>query len=177
MKIRTIIKILENNDLEYQSMPKEYSLKEFKPLPKDYKTIYHEIGKNYCWFMKLQQTDEEIQNHLNQTFVKNYQIFFKDIFIGFVELHFYDKGVYLQYFGLFDNYICQGHGNNSLKLVINHVKKFFINHMIITTNNLDHENAIKVYTKNGFVEKEEIEEVWELPDDFEITERNKKWII
>lgn len=178
MKIKSIIKTLLNNNLEYSNIV-DYSLKEFIPNTKQYKAIYKQIGKKYCWYMKILLEDSELEKHINQQYVKNYYIFFQEKIIGFAEIHFYSKGIYLQYFGLFEKYINKGHGNNSLKLIINYLKKFyFANNLFTTTNNLDHENALNVYLKNGFKEIEEHEEIWDIPDNLIIlTERNKKWIL
>lgn len=183
IKIKTICKILQNTNIIYHHdiEQKGYLLEQVTFSPEIYKNVYKKIGEKYCWWIKQTWSEDELRQHLEQPFVKTYWIKFHKQIIGFCEIHFYEgDSVYLQYFGLFDNFIGNGHGDNSFKTVTNVLKKFyFTKKIIITTNNLDHENALKLYIKNGFSEIEEVEEIWNIPDEnlVIITERNKQWLI
>ena len=179
MKIQAIIKTLINNNINV-NVDSDYSLEPISFTPAEYKNVYSTIGEKYCWWMKQLWTYEQLQNHINSDSILTFWIKHKDQIIGFCELQNMNSSYYyLQYFGLFDNFIGKGHGKKSLDIILNFCKNED-KHIFTTTNNLDHENALKVYEGCGFKLYTTHEEVWDIPiNDVKIilTERNKKWLL
>lgn len=180
MKIKAIIKTLQNNTLD-NNTHEGYSLSKADITPSEYIDTYKSIGKKYCWWMKQIWSEDLLQKHLDDNSTKVFWIKYNEEIIGFVEIHLYFNNCsYIQYFGLFDEFINKGHGKKSLDLILNFCKnKLLSSKVFTTTNNLDHENALNVYYKCGFTLVQEHEEIWDIPLDeveIEITERNIIWL-
>lgn len=177
MKILAIIKTLIKNDIEIK-IHEGYSIVKTKLTPTQYINTYKDIGEKYCWWMKQLWSDEQLQEHLDIEGNEAFWIVFNQEIIGFCEIQNHNSEFYyLQYFGLYENYIGKGHGIKSLDTILNYCsdKKVFT-----TTNNLDHENALNVYTKCGFTEYSSHEEVWNIPENkvkITLTERNARWLL
>lgn len=181
MKIKAIIKTLQNNTLDNDAHT-GYSLSETNLKPSEYINIYKLIGKKYCWWMKQTWSEDQLKKHLDDENTKVYWIKYNDEVIGFIEIHLYSYNCcYLQYFGLFEEFIGKGHGKKSLDTILNFCKnKLSAPQVFTTTNNLDHENALNVYYNCGFILVQEHEEIWDIPLDeveIEITERNVIWLL
>jgi len=117
---------------------------ENKNLLKDY---INQINSNYFRYFN-KRTEDIIKNHLLTILIKNTN----NNIIGYSHID-YDHDNDKYWFGIYlnDNYRGKGYGNEIINYIKNHCLLQSINEIHLSVD-IENENAIKLYSKNNFIE-------------------------
>ena len=121
------------------------------PLP-FYRFLYGEIGKSHYWYLRNHLSDAELAELLHHPDVQINVLYHNGAPAGFAELDFSmsPQQVELVYFGLCPQYIGKGLGKWFLGQIIHMAWEDKPEKVKVSTDTLDHKNALPLYQKLGF---------------------------
>jgi GNAT superfamily N-acetyltransferase len=134
------------------------------PLP-FYRFLYGEIGKSHYWYLRNHLSDNELGQILHSLNTKINVLYLDGAPAGFAEFdvrHMPDT-IELVYFGLCPQYIGRGLGKWFLGQMVRSAWEENPKRLKVSTDTLDHSNALPLYQKMGFAPisfKEEKMEDW-----------------
>lgn len=114
------------------------------------KFLYQFVGDAWQWFDKLECSDEEWQNYVEQKGLHTYVMYDNASIAGYFELLQTDAYVDIAYFGLSREYIGKGIGGFMLSEAIKAAWKLETPKLSVNTCTLDHPSALKNYEARGF---------------------------
>ena len=135
-------KNISNNNFFVLQETKDFQLNKF---------FYKNIGKSHHWVDRLNWTEKQWSEYIENKSLKTYVLKDKENLIGYFELIFHqiENEVEIAYLGLLEEYHNKNLGSYLLTLAI---KKSFENtpkRVWVHTCSLDHENALKNYLARG----------------------------
>ncbi len=115
------------------------------------KFFYKQIGKNHRWIDRLNWTDKQWINYLNNPNVKTYIMKEQQNLVGYFEqiIDNFKKETEIAYFGILEGYFGKGYGGYLLSEAI---RNSFLNggdRVWVHTCSLDHKNALNNYLSRG----------------------------
>jgi len=121
------------------------------PLP-FYRFLYGEIGKTHYWYLRNHLSDHELAAILHSQSTQISVLYHDGAPAGFAELNLYKMPdtIELVYFGLCPQYIGRGLGKWFLGQVVRSAWEESPKRLMVSTDTLDHSNALPVYQKMGF---------------------------
>ena len=131
----------------------------FKPtLDNDYDRIYRLMKTNMYGMQNeigIEWNQQELEiNYRNK---KNYSVYRKDEFVGFVSLELYQKGLFVHTLQIVPHYQNKRVGYNAFKFIIELANKNEAE--LLRCNVFDNSSAIKMYLALGFREIDRINRV------------------
>ena len=150
---RNYLEIKSLNDLnESKNFSKNYftNLQEIKDFQLN-KFFYKNIGKYHHWVDRLDWTEKQWSEYIENKNLKTYVLKDKENLLGYFELilHQIENEIEIAYLGLLKEYHKKNLGSYLLTLAI---KKSFENNpkrVWVHTCSLDHENALNNYISRG----------------------------
>lgn len=124
-----------------------------KPLTADtYRQYYYGVGEKHNWLDRMVMPDEELLAKINAGNTDIYLMRINGLQAGFAEFVVEEHFTEILYFGLFPNFVGKGFGHYFLQWVIEKAWSYPNTKWIqLNTCTLDHNNALPVYLKAGFV--------------------------
>jgi GNAT superfamily N-acetyltransferase len=116
-----------------------------------YRTIFHRVGDDYLWTLRLLMPDAELSRYLTDSRVEVYILATRDGDDGLLELDFrVERECEIALFGIAASLIATGAGrwlmNHALETAWAHpIERFWLH-----TCTLDHPNALAFYRRTGF---------------------------
>lgn len=158
-------------DLSAFQLPSSYHLTHIpNPDISLYRYLYDGVGRDYCWWMRRNLSDEALASLLRDPRIEVYVL--KDeqgIICGFFEL---DRrsgiDVDLAYFGLMRHAIGRKIGFSFLCQAIRLAWRSHILCLRVNTCELDHYRALRMYLRAGFQPIRTVDELWDIPDIYQL---------
>jgi GNAT superfamily N-acetyltransferase len=117
-----------------------------------YRYLYNTVGKDYLWVARRRMDDASIATIVGDPKVELYVLYVGGCPAGYAELDFRQRReAELSYFGLLPEFIGRGYGNFLLGSAIDVAWSHEIERLWVHTNTLDHQRALPLYQKLGFV--------------------------
>jgi len=117
-----------------------------------YRYLYNTVGKDYLWVARRRMDDASIATIVSDPKVELYVLYVGGCPAGYAELDFRQRReAELSYFGLLPEFIGRGYGNFLLGSAIDVAWSHEIERLWVHTNTLDHQRALPLYQKLGFV--------------------------
>jgi GNAT superfamily N-acetyltransferase len=117
-----------------------------------YRYLYNTVGKDYLWVARRRMDDASIATIVSDPKVELYVLYVGGCPAGYAELDFRKRReAELAYFGLLPEFIGRGYGNFLLGSAIDVAWSHEIERLWVHTNTLDHQRALPLYQKLGFV--------------------------
>ncbi len=134
------------------------------PLP-FYRFLYGEIGKSHYWYLRSHLSDHELAEILHSQNTKISVLYHDGAPAGFAELNLFQMPdlIEIEYFGLCPQYIGRGLGKWFLGQIVRSAWEERPQRLKVSTDTLDHTQALPLYQKMGFTPisfKEEKMEDW-----------------
>jgi N-acetylglutamate synthase-like GNAT family acetyltransferase len=116
-----------------------------------YRGLYNGVGALYHWVDRIMMPDDELTSILQDPRVEVYVLEVNGQTAGFAELdRRIAQQVELAYFGLFPQFIGQGHGRFFLAQIIRRAWTKTTRRVWVHTCDLDHAAALPAYCQAGF---------------------------
>lgn len=134
------------------------------PLP-FYRFLYSEVGKSHYWYLRNHLNDEDLGKVLHSSQTRINILYCDGAPAGFAELdlsHLHQR-IELIYFGLCPQFLGRGLGKWFLGQTIQYAWGQKPEKLLVSTDTLDHPNALPSYQKLGFTPisyKDETMEDW-----------------
>ncbi len=121
------------------------------PLP-FYRFLYGEIGKSHYWYLRNHLSDEELSTILHSDDTHISVLYHDGAPAGFAELDLsrLPESIELIYFGLCPQFIGRGLGKWFLGQTLRSAWEEKPEKLTVSTDTLDHSNALPLYQKLGF---------------------------
>ena len=121
------------------------------PLP-FYRFLYGEIGKTHYWYLRNHLSEEELRNILHSEDTQISVLYYDGAPAGFAELDHSQlpESIEMIYFGLCPQFIGRGLGKWFLGQIVRSAWEEHPEKLIVSTDTLDHSNALPLYQKLGF---------------------------
>ena len=117
-----------------------------------YRYLYNTVGKDYLWVARRRMDDASIATIVSDPKVELYVLYVGGCPAGYAELDFRQRReAELSYFGLLPEFIGRGYGNFLLGSAIDVAWSHEIERLWVHTNTLDHQRALPLYQKLGFM--------------------------
>jgi GNAT superfamily N-acetyltransferase len=129
-----------------------------------YRFLYDTIGREWLWWMRRTQTDDQLGHLLAHPMVSIHVLYAGGQPAGFYELERRPAGVNISYFGLMPFAIGKGIGQAFLRSAVDtawampEAKAITVN-----TCTADHPRAMATYRDAGFAPQRTVREVWRVP--------------
>lgn len=129
-----------------------------------YRYLYNTIGEPYWWVDRRKLSDEQLAEIIHHPQVEVYVLYADGCPAGLAELEFRDaaKGQ-LAYFGLMPEFVGRGLGYFFVYHAVQLAWSKPISSLLINTCTLDHQRALPLYQRIGFVPYSREERYIELP--------------
>ena len=121
-----------------------------RPSTDYYRFLYHQVGRDWAWKDRNQETDEQLSAALQRPGLELWVLFYEGHPAGYSELLRVGDEAQLLYFGLFPQFIGQGLGARWLDWTIRRAWAEPARRLWVHTCTLDHPNALPTYLKSGF---------------------------
>lgn len=119
--------------------------------PPYYRFLYKRVGKDYDWVERLTVSDEILAQMIQKPSVHIFVMMLGGAPAGYFEIEEgTDNDSYLQYFGLFPQYIGQGLGPWLLNQAIHSMVHQGAERIFVETCDRDHPKALMTYQRAGF---------------------------
>ncbi|MCF6321461.1 MAG: GNAT family N-acetyltransferase [Rhizobiaceae bacterium] len=117
-----------------------------------YRFLYGEIGKSHYWYKRIHLSDNELAKIIHDKNISISILYCDGAPAGFAELDISNSPDYVEliYFGLCPDFIGRGLGKWFLGQTVNAAWQLNPNKLIVSTDTLDHTNALRNYQKLGF---------------------------
>jgi len=117
-----------------------------------YRFLYGEIGKSHYWYLRNHLSDEELKPILHSTDIRINVLYHDGAPAGFAEfdLSSLPEAMELIYFGLCPEFIGRGLGKWFLGQTVRAAWEEMPEKIVVSTDTLDHSNALPLYQKLGF---------------------------
>jgi len=116
-----------------------------------FRLLYREVGRNYHWIDRLDWTDEQIADYLNQPEISLWLMTYDGELAGYFELRkCEDVSVEIAYFGLFPKFIGRGLGKHLLIWAVEQAWLDGAGRVWLHTCTLDDQAAMPNYLSRGF---------------------------
>ena len=138
-----------------------------------YRALFHRVGDEYLWTLRLLMPDAELAGYLRDTRVEVYVLVTPDGDDGILELDFRIEGeCEIGLFGVAKPLVGRGAGrrlmNHALEIAWSHpIERFWLH-----TCSLDHPNALAFYQRTGFTPYARKVEVFPDPRALGVTRRD-----
>jgi len=117
-----------------------------------YRFLYDSVGRDWNWVDRKLMSDEELAAIIHDELVELYVLHVEGAPAGFCELDRRVSGqIELAYFGLMPAFIGRGLGKHFLEWVLHRAWTYAPGRVWVHTCQWDHEAALPVYRKAGFV--------------------------
>ncbi|MHC4402721.1 MAG: GNAT family N-acetyltransferase [Planctomycetota bacterium] len=117
-----------------------------------YRSLYDVVGRDWNWVDRKRMSDEELRAIIHDERVEVYVLRVAGRPAGFCEMDRRDSGqVELVYFGLTPEFIGKGLGTYFLHWVLRRAWSYGPKRVWLHTCELDHQAALPVYLRAGFV--------------------------
>jgi GNAT superfamily N-acetyltransferase len=131
--------------------PSGYSLSTWHPGVEEYLSVYHTIGKEWGWTLRLRQDEEQVLDYLLDKRVRLWQIGLENRIFGFAEIDARSAGnCEITYLGVIPPMVGKGLGTDLLRMALRTVWDEFPGRIWLHTCALDHKAALGFYQREGF---------------------------
>jgi len=129
-----------------------------------YRFLYDTIGREWLWWMRRTQTDDQLSHLLAHPTVSIHVLYAGGQPAGFYELERRPTGVNISYFGLMPFAIGKGIGRAFLRHAIDTAwAEAGAKALTVNTCTADHPRALPNYLEAGFHAQRTVREVWRVP--------------
>lgn len=129
----------------------DISLKVINPAEIDsYRNLWWAVGKNWNWNGRIEKTDYEISEVLNNENYYAYEICINNKQAGLMEFSIEDGLAEIIYFGLTPDFLGKGFGSQLFNFIINECMSNKATKIWLHTCSLDSPNALPFYLHKGF---------------------------
>ena len=117
-----------------------------------YRYLYAEIGKSHYWYSRNHASDAELKILLHSSDTQIRVLYCDGAPAGFVELDYSQlpQSIQIIYFGLCPQFLGRGLGKWFLGQIIKSAWEEKPEKLTVSTHNLDHARALRLYQKFGF---------------------------
>jgi len=117
-----------------------------------YRFLYGEVGKSHYWFLRSHLNDKELGEIVHNKNINISVLYCDGAPAGFAEFDNKNHPEYVElvYFGLCPDFIGRGLGIWFLGQIINSAWQLNPDKIVVSTDTLDHTNALPTYQKLGF---------------------------
>ena len=127
-------------------------LRAHRPAVHFYRYLYDSIGRDYHWVDRKRLSDEQLASILAEERMEIYVLYVDGCPAGMAELDFRDSSLAnLAYFGLMPEYIGRKLGYFFLYHAAVNAWAKPISRLLVNTCTLDHQRALPLYQRMGFV--------------------------
>jgi len=129
-----------------------------------YRFLYDTIGREWLWWMRRTQTDDQLGHLLAHPTVSIHVLYAGGQPAGFYELERRPTGVNISYFGLMPFAIGKGIGRAFLRHAVDTAwAEPGAKALTVNTCTADHPRALPNYLEAGFRAQRTVREVWRVP--------------
>ncbi len=133
-----------------------------------YRALYAGVGQEYCWWMRRSMPDQDLADILHDPAV--HFMVLRDSSgspVGFYELDLRRDGdANLAYFGLLSQAMGRGLGRMLLDHAVARAFDAGSWRLRVNTCTLDHPHALPNYRRAGFLVRNVVSEIWDVPDEY-----------
>jgi GNAT superfamily N-acetyltransferase len=150
---RTFLEMTDAGDLRPAAQPAvAHTIRRLdRCTPAIWRFLYTEVGRRYRWIDRLDWTDEQARQYLDDPAVSLWLLEVDGTPAGYFELRRDDDGgVEIAYFGLVNAYLGQGLGGHLLTVAVREAWRLHPTRVWLHTSNLDHPAALPNYLSRGF---------------------------
>jgi len=120
------------------------------PFPALNRFFYKEVGKLWEWTDRLNWSEEEWCNWVEQENVQTWMLHLRGTPAGYFELDDRDGDIEIAYFGLIPQFLGKGLGGGFLTAAVKKAWEMGAARVWVHTCSLDHPNALNNYQARGF---------------------------
>lgn len=117
-----------------------------------YRFLYSEIGGSHNWYLRKQMNDRKLREILHSPHTRINMLYCDGVPAGFAELNLSNMPGHIElvYFGLCPEFIGRGLGKWFLGQTVQFAWEQKPEKLVVSTDSLDHPNALPNYQKLGF---------------------------